>query len=94
MQNVNGRMNKNIDGLPMSLGQVQNEQIRLQWPRSIVEIDHLCHEQRPRAMHQAKSVGHAKARFTGIAYMVNSAFQGHYTPLNIDQQITSVNGQK
>ena len=36
MQNFNGRVNKKLDGLPMSLGQVQHEQIRQQWPRAMV----------------------------------------------------------
>ena len=94
MQIFNGRANKNLDGLPMSLGQIQHEQIRQQWPRVIAEKDHLCYNRGQEQCTNQKSVGHAKARITGIADMVNGEFQGHYAPLDTDQQINSAKGQQ
>ena len=94
MQNFNGRMNKNLDGLPMSLGQVHHEQIRQQWPRAVVENDHLFYDRDQEQCTQQKYVGHTKARFTGIPDKVNGEFQGHYAPLDTGQQINSPNGQQ
>ena len=74
MQNFNGKVNKNTDGLPVSLGQVQHEQIRQQWPQAVVENDHLCYGRDQEQCTQQKSVGHSKARFKGIADMVNGEF--------------------
>ena len=84
MQNINGRVNKNLDGLPMSLGQVQHEQIEQQCPTAIVENDHPCYNRDQEQCTQQKSEGHAKARFTGIADIINSEFQGYYEPLDTD----------
>ena len=39
-------------------------------------------------------VGHTKAKFTGIADIVNGEFQGHYSPVDTVQQINSANGQQ
>ena len=35
-----------------------------------------------------------KAKFTGIADIVNSKFQGQYLPINTVQQINTANGQQ
>ena len=40
MQKCNGKAYKILDGLPISLGQVQYEQIRQQWPGAVAENDH------------------------------------------------------
>ena len=94
MQKCNGNVNKILDGLPISLGQVQHEQIRQTWPRAIAENDHSCYDRDQEQCTQQKSVGHAKARFTGIANITNGEFQGHYAPLDNDQQINSASGQQ
>ena len=83
-----------LDGSPMSLGQAQHEQIRQQWPRAIAENDHSCYDRDQDQCTQQKSVGQAKARFTGIADIINIEFQGHYTSLDTDQWINSANDQQ
>ena len=88
MQNFNGRAKKNLDGLPVRIGQVQHEQIRQQLPGAMAENDHLCYDR-----DQEQCTQHAKARFTGVADMVNGEYQDHYAPLDTDQQINSPNGQ-
>ena len=45
-------------------------------------------------MYPKKSVGHAKARFMGIANITNGEFQGHYAPLDNDQQMYSASSQQ
>ena len=94
MQTFNGKANKILDGLLISLGQVQHKQIRQKWPRAIVENDHLCYTRDQEQCAQQKSVRHAKARFTGIANITNGEFQGHYALLGTDQQINSANSQQ
>ena len=43
---------------------------------------------------QHKSVVQSKARFTGVADIINGEFQGHYAPFDTDQQGNSANGQQ
>ena len=94
MQKCNGNVNMILDGLPISLGQVQHEQVRQTWPRAIVENDHSCYDRDQEQCTQQNSVGHTKARFTGIANIINGDFQGHYAPLDNDQQINSASSQQ
>ena len=37
-QEHNGKVSKILDGLPMSLGQAQHEQISHQWPNSVAKM--------------------------------------------------------
>ena len=92
MHNFNGKGNKILDWLPIRSGQVQHDLIRQKWPRPIVENDHWCYVRDQEQCTQQKSVGNAKARFTGIADITNGEFQGHYVALDTDQQINSANG--
>ena len=85
MQNFNGRANKNLDGLPVSLCQVQHKQIMQQCPRAVAENNHPCYDRDQAQCTQCKSVGHARARFTGVAVIIHSGFQGHYAPLDNDE---------
>ena len=39
MQKCNGNANRVLDGLAISLGQVQHEQVRQTWPRAAVGND-------------------------------------------------------
>ena len=80
MQKCNGNTNKTLDGLSISLGQVQHNQIRQKWPRAIAENDHSCYDRDQEQCTQQKSVGHAKARFRGIADITDGEFQCHYAP--------------
>ena len=41
VQKCNSKMGKILDGLPMSLGQTQHEQIWHQWPNSVPKNYHL-----------------------------------------------------
>ena len=92
MQKCNGNTNRILGGLPISLGQVQHEQIRQTWPRAIVEKDHSCYDRDQEQCTQQKSVGHAKARFTHVANITNGEFQSQYAPLDNDHQINSASG--
>ena len=94
IKKCNGNVNKILDGLPVSLGQVQHEQIRQKRPRAVVENDHSCYNRDQEQCNQQKSVGHAKARFTGIVNVTNSEFQGHSVPLDNDQQINSASSEQ
>ena len=91
---INGKANKILDGLPISLGQVQHEQIRQQWAKAIAENDHSCYDRDQEHCTQQKSVGYTKAKLTGIADITNSEFQGHYSSLDTGQQINSTNGKQ
>ena len=59
-----------------------------------MENDHSCYDRDQEQCTQEKSMGHTKARFTDIANIINGEFQGHYTPLDNDQQINSANNQQ
>ena len=74
MQKCNGNANKILDGLPVSLGKVQHEQIRQTWPRAIAENDHSCYNRDQQQCTQQKSVEHATARFMDIADITNGEF--------------------
>ena len=90
----NGKTSKILDGLPISLGQVQHKQIRHKWPKSVAKHDHLYYDRDQEQSTQQKVVGHMKAKFTGIADKMNSEFQGHYSPIDTNQQINSTSGQQ
>ena len=87
-------MGKILDGLPMSLVQSQHEQMGHQWPNPVVKKLSLILWQRTRTEYPTKMVGHIKAKFTGIADIANSEFQGQYTPIDTVQQINTANGQQ
>ena len=94
MQKCNGKVNKILDGLPISLGEVQHKQIRHQWPGAVAENDHSCYNRDQDQCTQQKAVGYTKAKFTGIADIMNGELQHHYSPLDIAWQINFSNGQQ
>ena len=47
-------MDKILDGLSMSLGQTQNEQIQHQWSNSVLKNDHLHYDGEPAQNTQQK----------------------------------------
>ena len=87
-------MGKILDGLPMSLGQTQHEQICHQWPNSVPKNDHLHYNRDPVQNTHHKMVRPMKAKFKGIADIANVELQGQYSPIDTVQQITTTNGQQ
>ena len=51
----NGNANKILDGLPISVGQVQHGQTRQTWPRAVAENDHSCYDRDQEQCTQQKS---------------------------------------
>ena len=87
-------MSKILDGLPISLDQVQHNQIRHQWPKCVVKNDHLYYDRDQEQNTQQKVVEHVKTEFKGIADITNGNFQGQYSPIDTVQQINSASGQQ
>ena len=58
----------------------------------VAESNHSCYVRDQEQNTQQKSVGHKKAKFTGIVDIVNGEFQGHYSPIDTDQQINPASG--
>ena len=73
-QECNSKVGVILDGLPISLGHTQHEQIRHQQPSSVPKIDHLHYDREQEQNTQQKVVGHMKAKFAGIADIVNGEF--------------------
>ena len=88
----NGKADKTLDGIPISLGQVQHRQIRQQWLRAVAQNDHSCYNRDQEQYIQQEGVGYTKAKFTDIADITK--FQGHYSPLDTDQQMNSASSQQ
>ena len=56
--------------------------------------DHLYYDRDQGQNTQQKVVGHMKAKFTGIADIMNDEFQGQYPPIDTVQQINSASSQQ
>ena len=93
-QNHNSKIGKILDGLPMSIGQIQHEQIWHQWPNSMSKKDHLHYNGEPAQNIHHKMVRSMKAKFTDIVDIANGEFQGQYSPIGTVQQINTTNGQQ
>ena len=68
------KMSKFLDGLPMSLGEAQHEQIRNQWPNSVVKNDYLYYGKEQDQNTEQKHIGHMNAKFASIADIANGEF--------------------